>query len=96
MGNIAARSRFILTKGALAWPVLPLFVYAAGTWSARVHFTHGGGSGGETMTDNPERDIADQIEREVASKNGLLALVLCLSVTVGLAAAGVATLLGAI
>jgi hypothetical protein len=48
------------------------------------------------MTDNPERDIADQIEREVASKNGLLALVLCLSVTVGLAAAGVATLLGAI
>ena len=48
------------------------------------------------MTDIPEKDIADQIDREIASKEGLLALVLCLSATVGLAAAGVATLLGAI
>ena len=47
------------------------------------------------MTDIHDKDIADQIDREVASKDGLLALVLCLSATVGLAAAGVVTLLGA-
>jgi hypothetical protein len=49
------------------------------------------------MTDIHEKDIADQIDREVTSPDGLMlmALVLCLSVTVGLAAAGVATLLGA-
>jgi hypothetical protein len=59
-----------------------------------VHFDSGGGS--ELMTDIREKDIADQIDREVASKDGLLALVICLSATVGLAAAGVASLLGAI
>jgi hypothetical protein len=48
------------------------------------------------MTDNRERDIADQIDREIASKDGLLALVICLSATLGLAAAGVASLLGAV
>jgi hypothetical protein len=48
------------------------------------------------MTDIREKDIADQIDRDVESKDGLLALVLCLSVTVGLAAAGVVSLLGAI
>lgn len=48
------------------------------------------------MTDSQDKDIADQIDREVTSKDGLLALVLCLSATVGLAAAGVASLFGAI
>jgi hypothetical protein len=48
------------------------------------------------MTDLHEKDIADQIDREIASNDGLLALVLCLSMTVGLAAAGVASLLGAL
>jgi hypothetical protein len=47
------------------------------------------------MTHRHDDDIADQVDREVASQDGLLALVLCLSVTVGLAAAGVATMLGA-
>jgi hypothetical protein len=47
------------------------------------------------MTDIHERDILDQIDREVSSSDGLMALVLCLSVTLGLAAAGVAALLGA-
>lgn len=50
----------------------------------------------EVMTDTHEKDIADQIDREVAAKEGLLALVVCLSVTVGLAAAGVLALLGTI
>lgn len=48
------------------------------------------------MIDIPEKDSADQIEREVASEDGLWALVLCLSATVGLAVAGVAALLGTI
>jgi hypothetical protein len=48
------------------------------------------------MTDSQDKDIAEQIDREVTSKDGLLALVLCLSATVGLAAAGVASLVGAI
>ena len=49
----------------------------------------------EAMTDLHEENIADQIDREVASKDGLLALVICLSATVGLAAAGVVALMGA-
>ncbi|HEX5007133.1 MAG TPA: hypothetical protein VFV70_08475 [Hyphomonadaceae bacterium] len=48
------------------------------------------------MTDRQDEDIADQIDKEVVSSEGLLPLVVCLSVTVGLAAAGVATLLGAL
>lgn len=47
------------------------------------------------MTDIHEKDIADQIDREVSSSDGLMALVLCFSVTLGLAAVGVANLLGA-
>ena len=47
------------------------------------------------MTDIQEQDIAEQIDRDVTSNSGLLALVLCLPATVGLAAAGVAALLGA-
>ena len=47
------------------------------------------------MTHIHEEDIANQVDREVASTDGLLALVLCLSTTVGLAAAGVVALLGA-
>lgn len=47
------------------------------------------------MTDIHEKELAEQIDREVASSDGLMALVLCLSVTAGLVVAGVATLLGA-
>jgi hypothetical protein len=48
------------------------------------------------MTDIHEKELADQIDREVASSDGLMALVLCLSVTAGLLVAGVAALLGAL
>jgi len=48
------------------------------------------------MTDIHEKDIADQIDREIHAPDGLLALVVCLSVTVGLAVAGVITLLGTV
>jgi hypothetical protein len=48
------------------------------------------------MTDIHEKELADQIDREVASSDGLMALVLCLSVTAGLVVAGVAALLGAL
>lgn len=46
------------------------------------------------MTDIHEKEIADQIDREIASSDGLLALVLCLSVAAGLVVAGVASLIG--
>jgi hypothetical protein len=48
------------------------------------------------MTDIQEKDIAGQIEEEAVSNDGLLPLVLCLSATVALAAAGVAALFGAL
>jgi hypothetical protein len=48
------------------------------------------------MTDIHEKEIVDQIDREIASSDGLLALVLCLSVTAGLVVAGVASLVGAL
>jgi len=48
------------------------------------------------MTDIHEKDLADQIDRDIDSRQGLLALLVCLSVTVGLALAGVADLVGAI
>ena len=47
------------------------------------------------MTDIHEQELAEQIDREVASSDGLMALVLCLSVTAGLVVAGVAALFGA-
>jgi len=47
------------------------------------------------MTDIHEQEIADQIDREVASSDGLLALVLCLAVAAGLVVAGAASLFGA-
>ena len=47
------------------------------------------------MTDIHEKEIADQIDREVADSNGLLALVVCLSVSFGLVVAGLAAALGA-
>jgi hypothetical protein len=47
------------------------------------------------MTDIHEKELADQIDREVASSDGLMALVLCLSVAAGLVVAGVAALWGA-
>jgi hypothetical protein len=48
------------------------------------------------ITDPRERDLADQIDREVRAASSLLALVLCLSITVGLFLAGVMTLARAI
>jgi hypothetical protein len=48
------------------------------------------------MTDIHEKDIADQIDREIASSDGLLALVLCLSIVAGLIVAGVASLFSAL
>lgn len=48
------------------------------------------------MTDIHDKDISDQLDRDVESPDGLLALLVCLSVTVGLALAAVADLLGAI
>jgi hypothetical protein len=47
------------------------------------------------MTDIHEGNIAEQVDREVASRDGLLALVICFSATVGLAVAGVVALMGA-
>jgi hypothetical protein len=46
------------------------------------------------MTDIHEKELADQIDREVASSDGLMALVLCLSVSAGLVVAGIAALVG--
>jgi hypothetical protein len=48
------------------------------------------------ITDPRERELADQIDREVRAASSLLALVLCLSITVGLFLAGVMTLARAI
>ena len=48
------------------------------------------------MTDIREREIAEQIDREIASTDGLMALVLCLSVAAGLVVAGFVSLLGTI
>lgn len=47
------------------------------------------------MTDIREKEIADQIDREIASSDGLVALVLCLAVAAGLAVAGVASFVSA-
>ena len=47
------------------------------------------------MTDMHEQELADEIDREVSNKGGLLALVLCLAVAAGLVVAGSAALLGA-
>jgi hypothetical protein len=40
------------------------------------------------MTDVHEKELAEQIDREVSDKGGLVALVLCLSVAGGLLIAG--------
>lgn len=48
------------------------------------------------MTDIHDKDLTEQIDRDLDSRDGLLALMVCLSVTVGLALAAVADLLGAI
>ncbi len=47
------------------------------------------------MTDIHEKELAEQIDREVASSDGLMALVLCLAVTGALVVAGVSALFGA-
>ncbi len=47
------------------------------------------------MTDIREKEIADQIDREIASSDGLVALVLCLAAAAGLAVAGVASFVSA-
>lgn len=46
--------------------------------------------------DPDERELADQIDREVQAVNGLLALALCLSITIGLLVVGAVSLAGAI
>jgi hypothetical protein len=48
------------------------------------------------MTDIHEQEIAEQIDREIASSDGLMALVLCLSAAAGFVVAGVVSLLGTI
>ena len=48
------------------------------------------------MTDMHERQLVDQIDREITSSNGLVALVLCLSMAAGLAIAGGLSMLGAL
>lgn len=40
------------------------------------------------MTDLHEKQLADEIDREVSDKGGLVALILCLSVAGGLLLAG--------
>ncbi|MDP3492101.1 MAG: hypothetical protein Q8R82_03230 [Hyphomonadaceae bacterium] len=40
------------------------------------------------MTDVHEKELADQIDREVSDRGGLVALLLCLSVAAGLLIAG--------
>lgn len=47
------------------------------------------------MTDIHEKELVEQIDREIASSDGLLALVLCLSVAAGLSVAVVASFFGA-
>lgn len=47
------------------------------------------------MTDVHEKELADQIDREIASSDGLVALVLCLAVAAGLVVAGIASFVGA-
>jgi hypothetical protein len=44
------------------------------------------------MTDIHEKELAEQIDREVESSDGLLLLVLCLAVTAGIVVAGVSAL----
>lgn len=46
------------------------------------------------MTDLPEQELADEIDREIADRGGLWALVICLSVAGGLVVAGSMALLG--
>jgi Na+-transporting NADH:ubiquinone oxidoreductase subunit NqrC len=48
------------------------------------------------MTDIHEKELADQIDREVESSDGLLLLVLCLTVTAGILVAGVSALLNGV
>lgn len=44
------------------------------------------------MTDINERELAEQIDRDVSNKGGLVALVLCLCVAGGLLLAGAMSL----
>ena len=47
------------------------------------------------MTDMHEQEIADEIDREISRRDGMLGLVVCLSATVGLVIASVLTFVGA-
>ena len=55
--------------------------------------TTGGERTPEAMTDIHEKELVDQIDREIESTDGLLLLVLCLAVTAGIVVAGVSALL---
>lgn len=48
------------------------------------------------MVDIHEKELADQIDREVESSDGLLLLVLCLAITAGILVAGVSSLLNGV
>ena len=48
------------------------------------------------MTDIHEKELVDQIDREIESTDGLLLLVLCLAVTAGIVVAGVSALLNGV
>lgn len=48
------------------------------------------------MTDIHEQELAEQIDREVESTDGLLLLVLCLAVTAGIVVAGASALLSGV
>jgi hypothetical protein len=48
------------------------------------------------MTDIHEKELAEQIDREIESSDGLLLLVLCLAVTAGIAVVGVSALLSGV
>jgi hypothetical protein len=48
------------------------------------------------MTDIDEKEIADQIDREVAAAGELLSLVLCLAGVAGLVVVGVAAMISAV
>lgn len=84
--NIAASSRFAETiEGALL--TQRSFCFSQGNLNAPCSFFLRS-TDGRPMTDMHEKQLADEIDREVSDKGGLIALVLCLAVAGGLLIAG--------
>ncbi len=48
------------------------------------------------MTDLHEKELAEEIDREVSDKRGLIALAVCLLVAIGLLVAGASAILTAV